>query len=96
MGFRPCPYYAVRFYYWAEEFARGNIRDSDNPLKWDSVRLNLPGDPKWNPALPRVMKWNDHINNIAGNIKAFVDDLRCSGYSEEEAWRVGHRVASIL
>jgi hypothetical protein len=42
------------------------------------------------------MKWNNLINNIASDIKAFVDHLRCSGYSEEEAWRVGHRVASIL
>jgi hypothetical protein len=24
MGFRPSPYYTVRFYYWAEEFAWGN------------------------------------------------------------------------
>jgi hypothetical protein len=43
MGFKPSPYYSTRFYYWAEEFARGNRRDKTNPLRWDEVRLNLPG-----------------------------------------------------
>jgi hypothetical protein len=96
MGFRPSPYYSVRFYYWAEEFAWGNRKDADNPLRWDSVKLNLPGDLKWNPVLPRVMKWNDAIANIVGDLKAFVDDLRCSGVSEEHAWQIGRRVAAIF
>jgi hypothetical protein len=96
MGFRPSPYYGVRFYYWAKEFARGNRKDANNPLCWDPVKLNLPGVLKWNPALPRVMKWNDAIANIAGDLKAFVDDLRCSGVSEEHAWQIGRRVAAIF
>jgi hypothetical protein len=33
MGFRPCPYYGVRLYYWAEEFARGDRSNLDNPLR---------------------------------------------------------------
>jgi hypothetical protein len=85
MGFRPSPYYAVHFYYWAEELARGNRRDAYNPLRWDFIKLNLIGDPNWNPALPRVMKWDKSISNIAGGIKVFVDDLRCSGVCEERA-----------
>ncbi|KAI2511897.1 hypothetical protein MHU86_2413 [Fragilaria crotonensis] len=32
MGMRPSPYNAVRFYYWAEEFAKGNLRDVSNPF----------------------------------------------------------------
>jgi hypothetical protein len=96
MGFRPSPYYGARFYYWAEEFARGNRKDSDNPLRWDSVKLNLPGDLKWNPAFPRVMKSNDATANIAGDLKAFEDDLRCSGVSEEHAWQIGRWVAAIF
>jgi hypothetical protein len=35
MGFRPSPFYAVRFYYWAKEFVQGNRHDSKNPLRWD-------------------------------------------------------------
>jgi hypothetical protein len=56
MGFRPSPYYSVRFYCWAEEFTRGDRRKKSNPLRWDEVRLNLPGDPAFDPTLPRVMK----------------------------------------
>ena len=56
MGFRPSPYYAVRFYYWAEECTRGSPLDKKNALRWDKVRLNLPGAEDYDPTLPRVMK----------------------------------------
>jgi hypothetical protein len=36
MGCKPSPYFAIRFYYWAEEFARGNHKDPDNKLRWES------------------------------------------------------------
>jgi hypothetical protein len=56
IGLRPSPYMAIRFYYWAEEFARGNPRDKESHLRWDEVVLNLPGDPSFDPAMPRVYK----------------------------------------
>ena len=96
MGFRPSPYWSVRFYYLAEEFVRGNRLDAENPLRWDFVILNLPGDPDYDPSMPRVFKWNSKINNIAGDIIAFVDDLRATGMDEETAWRVARWVASRL
>jgi hypothetical protein len=58
MGLKPSPYMAVHFYYLAEEFARGDRRASENSLRWDSVKLNLPGNPFYDPSQPRVMKWN--------------------------------------
>jgi hypothetical protein len=96
MGFRPGPYYAVRLYYWAEEFARGNPKQISNPLRWNEVILNLPGNPAYDPALPRVMKWDKVVNNIAGDIMAFVDDLRASGLSKEQCWQIARQVASQL
>jgi hypothetical protein len=96
MGCRPSPFFAIRFYYWAEEFARGHHLDPDNKLRWDEIRLNLPGDPKYDPSLPSVMKWDALLEKIAGNILAFVDDLRASGYSVEAAWAVARQVASRL
>jgi len=96
MGFRPCPYYAVRFYYWTEELVRGDRKARDNPLRWDRIRMNLLGSFKFDPTLPRVMKWCDQVNNLAGDLLAFIDDLRCSGMSEEHAWQVARRVASVL
>jgi hypothetical protein len=85
MGFRPSPYYAIRFYYWAEEIIRGDRRAPGNPLRWDRVVLNLPGSKEFNPSRPRVAKWNDLWGGIAGDVLAFVDDLRTSGPDEETA-----------
>jgi hypothetical protein len=42
------------------------------------------------------MKRNIDVDNIAGDVKAFVDDLQCSGLDEEHAWQVGRRVVSIF
>jgi hypothetical protein len=94
MGFRPSPYYAVRLYYWAEEFAWGNPKQISNPLRWNEVILNLPGNPAYDPTLPQVMKWDKVINNITGDIMAFVDDLRASGLTEEQCWQIARQVAS--
>jgi hypothetical protein len=95
-GFKPSPYYSTRFYYWAEEFARGNQRDKTNPLRWDEVRLNLPGDKAFDPTLPRVMKWDFAIDNVAGDVLTFVDDSRASGLNEEVTWKIARQVASRL
>jgi hypothetical protein len=96
MGFKPSPFYSTRFYYWAEEFARGDRREETNPLRWDEVHLNLPGSPSFDPTLPRVMKWDRLIDNIAGDVLTFVDDSRASGINEEVAWKIARQVASRL
>jgi hypothetical protein len=70
--------------------------DKSNPLRWDEVRLNLPGDPAFDPTLPKVIKWDMLINNIAGDVKTFVDDLRALGIDEETAWRIARQFASRL
>jgi hypothetical protein len=66
MGFKPSPYMAVRFYYWTEEFARGNRLEKINPLRWDFVKLNLPGHPKYDPTMPTVIKWDTTIEQHRG------------------------------
>jgi hypothetical protein len=97
MGLEPNPFMAVRFYYyWAEEFVKGNRRERDNPLRWDHVKLNLSGHPEYDPTFPRVMKWDEIIRNIAGDLAAFVDDLRASAHSVEQAWAIARQVVSRL
>jgi hypothetical protein len=96
MGLTSSPYVAVRFYYWAEEIVRGNPQDSSSALRWDKIRLNCPGDPSYDPSLPRVMKWNELTQRIANDLAAFVDDLRASGWSVECAWQAGRQIASRL
>ena len=96
MGFNSSPYWAARFYYLAEEFIRGDEKDPNNPLFWDSVSLNLLGNPGHNAAYPNVIKLNSIQNLVAGDLKAYVDDLRTMGYTMEQAWAIAHRVASRL
>ena len=95
-GMKPSPFNSVRSYYFAEEFARGNPRLEENPMRYDQVILNCPGSSTYNPSLPRVMKWNDIASAIAGDVVTFVDDLRASGYSFENGWQVARQIASRL
>jgi hypothetical protein len=67
-----------------------------NPLRWDRVVLNLPGSRDFDPSLPRVAKCNDIWNSIAGDVLAFVNDLRASGPDEETAWQIARLVAAGL
>ena len=42
------------------------------------------------------MKWDEIKARIASDLQSFVDDLRASGFSVEEAWQVARQVASRL
>ena len=92
MGFRPSPFYAVRYLYLALEFACGRHSDERNHLRWDKVVLNLPGSRDFNPMYPWVMKWDNNINNMAGGLAIFIDDVRITGMSEKIAWAIGRQV----
>ena len=101
MGMRPSPYNAVRQYYWGEEFARGNPSDKSNPMGYDRIRLNLPGMPEYDPAFPKVMKWQDMdsdaaTGHIAGDVVTFIDDVRITGWSKENCHAVRRQFASRI
>ena len=96
MGFKSSPFWAAKFYYLAEEFLRGQELDPNNSLFWDKVSLNLLDNPNYNPAYPNVIKLNSLKILLAGDIKAYVDDLRTMGYIMEQAWAIARRVASRL
>ena len=100
MGMRPSPYNAVRYYYWGEEFVRGDPRSAQNPMRYDRVRLNLPCMPEYDPLLPKVMKWNDLANEgrgaVSGDVVTFVDDVRISGFSKENCHEVHRRFSSRI
>ena len=94
MGLRPSPYWCVRFYYMAEEFAKGYHKDPSNSLKWDRIILNLPGSRGFNPTMPWVMKWDTPRQMIAGDIVSFIDDLRISACDEETVWAISRQLLS--
>jgi hypothetical protein len=58
--------------------------------------MNLPGSREFDPSLPRVAKWNDLWDGIAGDVLAFVDDLRASGPDEDTAWQIARLIAAGL
>ena len=87
---------AVRFYYLAEEFVRGNRRDPNNLFRSDSVKLNLPGSSDYSISLPWVMKWDCHNKCLANDVIAFVDDLRITARTLEAAWQAGRVITSRL
>jgi hypothetical protein len=52
MGLKSSPYQAVQAMLVAKEVVRGDRKDPENAYRWDKVRMNLPGMPLYNPALP--------------------------------------------
>ena len=95
-GMKQSPEYAATFYYLAEEFIRGNHKDANNPLRWDTIKLNMLGDKNYNPTFPNIYKWDERAKRIAGDLIAYVDDLRAIGFSMEEAWKIARRVCSYI
>ena len=96
MGLRPSPYCAVRFYYWGEEFARGDPSKSDNPMRYDKIRLNLPGASDYDPKWPKVMKWVEDPGDLAGDVVTFIDDVRVTGHSKENCHQVHRQFCSRI
>jgi hypothetical protein len=70
--------------------------DKDNPLRWDVIKLNLPGAPDYSPTLPRVMKWDLNESRMAGEIVTYVDDCRATGATVEQTWVITRQVASRI
>ena len=96
MGMRASPYNAVRYYYWAEEFAKGNLRDMSNPFGFDQVVLNLPGMVSYDTLKPKLTKWNSKSMAMSGDLVTFVDDVRLIGSSKERCHLVHRQFTSRM
>jgi hypothetical protein len=96
MGLKPSPYQAVQAMMVAEEFIRGDPHDPHNPYRWDEVRMNLPGQLDYDPTLPWVSKIRLGDKCIACDVVIFVDDLRVTGPTKNEAWQASQRAAALL
>ena len=57
MGLVFYPYVDIQGLLWASEVVRGDSSDTDNPFRWDKVRLNLLGDPNYSPTIPWLSKF---------------------------------------
>ena len=93
MGLRPSPYQAVQAGLQLKSLALGSRKDEANVFRWDFVRLNLPGDPIYDPTLPWVSKVRADGSTLAADMHSFVDDLRTTGPTKEETWLASSQVA---
>jgi hypothetical protein len=96
MGLRSSPWVTTRLVAWMVEFVIGDKACPQNPFRWDRIVLNLPGDPDYNPSMPRVYKWNDLHKAIASGLYCFMDDFRLAGPTEDLTKRCTHRLESRM
>jgi hypothetical protein len=93
MGLKSSPYIAVKSVHLANEIAYGNRKDPKNPLRWTTVRLNLPGSRGYTPTKPWVCRLRED-GQISGAVPTYVDDMRPVGCSPADCWLVTHWIAT--
>ena len=54
MGFAPSSANSIKHLGLAQEIARGDPLDVDDPFRWSQVVLKIPGSEDFNPSLPWV------------------------------------------
>jgi hypothetical protein len=96
MGMKSSPHGYVKMQSLGEEIVCGNHLDPSNPFYYYAVRLNLPGDPSYNPRLAKVSKLDSRTGTTAGDMLTYVDDTRTTGRSSSHCWAVSHRTSTRL
>jgi len=95
MGLKSSPHGCVKMQSLAEELIRGDMTLSSNPFTFDSVILNLPGSPTYDPRQAKVIKFNSVTGQVAGDVTTYVDDTHFSGSTFAHCWAVSHRVGHL-
>jgi hypothetical protein len=95
MGLRTSPYQAVQGMLWAMERVFGVKNKNANVFAWQHMRMNLPGDPEYDPTLPWVFK-SKSDGSLAADVHVYVDDIRCNGQTEVECWRASCVISACL
>ena len=83
MGFCLSPYVATQTFAWSEEVIVGNYTKEDNPFFWDSIILNQPGSPTYDPSMPWIYRWDSAHATLPGFFGTYIDDIRTGHGSEE-------------
>lgn len=92
MGMVSSPYICIKAALLADEVAKGDHLDSTNPFQWQSVTLNLPGEPSYDPRQP----WEYRVRQdeeMASEVVTYVDDMRPVGHSQDSCWAAAHALA---
>ena len=96
MGLKSSPYICIRTFKWSEDFIRGDRHDPKNPLRWDKVIINSPGQKDYNPRLPWIFRYDSLGDCIAAFFETYVDDVRTGAATEEMAELTTHAIASRI
>ena len=64
-----------------------------NPFTYDSVRINCPGTPEYDPCLPWLSVL-DNTSLLATSLATYVDDERIYVNSERKSWHTAHQVST--
>ena len=94
MGFRPSPFICTQSFGWSEDCTRGDRKDKDNPLRWDLVILNLPGNDSYDPMKPWVYKFDSLNNRMAAFFGTYIDDIRTGASTERGCRSTTRRIAA--
>ena len=92
MGLVLYPYADIQGLLWESEAVRGDSGDPDNSFRWDTIKLNLPGDPNYPPTISWMSKVWGGTQDIAADFTIYVDYYIVDLGSEEEVWREYQRV----
>ena len=92
MGLTTSPYQSTMFAQRVKRIVFGDKSDPKNIFGWVDVRVNLPGDEQYDPSLPWLSKIRAN-GDIAADVHPYVDDLRETAPTEEEAWQAASRMA---
>ncbi len=101
MGFVASPYNSIKMALVAKEICKGDQFQTGlgldgkelNPFQWESIQLNLPGTPKYDPSITWISKRRNN-GQIACNVVTFVDNKQVVGLTEELTWQASHALTS--
>jgi hypothetical protein len=98
MGLKWSPYVCIKALLLALEWVKGDLQCTSNPFHWSKILFNLPGQEGYDPTRAWVsrMKCVKGEWTLASGMVCYVDDLRPTGSSEEDCWRVMHHISSRL
>ena len=93
MAFQPSPYNSIQMFLLAEEVIRGDQHNPLNPLQWDCIMLNLPGNRQYNPSVAWLLKCHTD-GSLASNFVTFVDNLRLAAKGLKHVRELGQAVST--
>ncbi|KAL7566075.1 hypothetical protein ACA910_009861 [Epithemia clementina (nom. ined.)] len=94
MGQSPSPFVTIQQTQRLKRIVFRDPADKNNVFRWSYVLLNLPGSEGYQPGEPWIAKRRDD-GRIAADAHDYVDDLRGTAPTMEDAWQVGSRIAKV-